>query len=328
MLHQAGRDLGRADDDRDREGQEGHAGLHGRVVEDDLEVVGHEQEHAEHADDREAHRQEAAGAVAVLDDVEGQEGAGRPVLPPDEGDKEYDACREQAQDQGVRPAARFRLAEAVDDRHESAAAQEYAGHVEAGAAVARAVVEQGEGAEDRDDRDGDVDVEAPAPVQVLREQPARDEADRRTAARECAVDPEGLAAFLRVRERRGQEAERGGGQYGGEDALEGAGAEEHARARGGAAQCGGAREADQADDERPFAAHQVGDPAAQQEQAAEREGVRRDDPLPVAVGHAQVALCGGECDVHDRRVEDDHELRESDDHQAPPAPGIGLVRRG
>ena len=92
------------------------------------------------------------------------------------------------------------------------------------------------------------------------------------------------------------------------DALQRAGAEQHRLVGGGAAQRGGRGEADQADDEGALAAPQVGDPAAEQQQTAEGEGVGGDDPLPVAVGDAQVLLGGGQRDVHDGRVEDDHQL--------------------
>ena len=76
------------------------------------------------------------------------------------------------QHQGVRPAARLRLAEAVDDRDQAAAAEHRAGHVEPDVRVAGAVVQQYEAADDGDDGDGDVDVQAPAPVEVLGEQTA------------------------------------------------------------------------------------------------------------------------------------------------------------
>jgi hypothetical protein len=42
------------------------------------------------------------------------------------------------------------------------------------------------------------------------------------------------------------------------------------------------------DDEGPLAAGVVGDPATQQEQTTERQGVGRDDPLPVCVADAEV----------------------------------------
>ena len=103
----------------------------------------------------------------------------------------------------------------------------------------------------------------------------------------------------------------------------GAGGDQHLEVLRGAAEGGGAGEADQADEEDRLAAEQVGYAAAEQQQAAERQGVGGDDPLPVVVGEAEVLLRGGQRDVHDGRVQDDHELGEADDGEDPPAPRAG-----
>ncbi len=78
-------------------------------------------------------------------------------------------------------------------------------------------------------------------------------------------------------------------------------------------------EAGQRDDQDLLAADVVGDPAAQQQQGAERQRVGGDHPLPVGVGDAQRRLRLGQGDVHDGRVEDDHQLRERDDGERQPA---------
>ena len=93
----------------------------------------------------------------------------------------------------------------------------------------------------------------------------------------------------------------------------GTGGDEHAEGAGGAADGRGDGEADQAADEGPFAAEEVADAAAEQQQRAERERVRGDDPLARVVGEAEVLLRARQGDVHDRRVEDDHQLRDADD---------------
>ena len=105
----------------------------------------------------------------------------------------------------------------------------------------------------------------------------------------------------------------------GEHALEGAGADEQPEALRGAAERGCTGEADQARDERPFAAEQVGDPAAEQQQAAERERVGGDDPLALVVGEPELLLGGGERDVDDRHVEHDQQLGDADDDEDHPA---------
>ena len=94
---------------------------------------------------------------------------------------------------------------------------------------------------------------------------------------------------------------------------------EHAERSGGAADRGGDREADQAADERPLAAEEITEAAAEQQQRAERERVRGDDPLARVVGEAEVLLRARQGDVHDRRVEDDHQLRDADHCEDQPA---------
>ena len=61
-------------------------------------------------------------------------------------------------------------------------------------------------------------------------------------------------------------------------------------------------------------------PAAEQQQAAERQRVGGDDPLAVVVGEAEVGLRRRQRDVHDRRVEHDHQLGEAE-HGEDPASG-------
>src|ERR1700756_3253968 len=57
----------------------------------------------------------------------------------------------------------------------------------------------------------------------------------------------------------------------------------------------------------PPTAEATAEPAEEQQQAAERQRVRRHDPLPVHVAEAQVSLGRRQRDVHDRGVKDDHQ---------------------
>ena len=81
--------------------------------------------------------------------------------------------------------------------------------------------------------------------------------------------------------------------------------------------CGG--EAEQPDEEGALAADEVSDSAAEQEQAAERERVSGECPLPRGVADVQRGLGVGEGDVHDRRIKDDHQLGDADDGEREPA---------
>ena len=61
-------------------------------------------------------------------------------------------------------------------------------------------------------------------------------------------------------------------------------------------------------DEEPAASEQVGEPAAEQEHAAEEDRVGGDHPLQVLLAEVEVGLDRRKRDVHDRHVQDDHEL--------------------
>ena len=59
------------------------------------------------------------------------------------------------------------------------------------------------------------------------------------------------------------------------------------------------------------------------------ERVRGDDPLARLVGEAQRLLGGWQRDVHDRRVEHDHQLRDADEREdQPAAAAAGCVEGG
>ena len=92
-------------------------------------------------------------------------------------------------------------------------------------------------------------------------------------------------------------------------------------------ECGGSGKSEQADDEGALAPGVVGDPATQQQQAAEGEGVGRDHPLPVGIGDAEVLLCRRQRDVDDRCVQHDHQLRRGEHRERPPSTRVGLFGR-
>ena len=73
----------------------------------------------------------------------------------------------------------------------------------------------------------------------------------------------------------------------GEGTLEGPGAEEHALIDGEAAEGRGRREPDQPDREHALAPAVVGDPATEEQQSTEGQGVGRDHPLTVRGGDVE-----------------------------------------
>ena len=110
----------------------------------------------------------------------------------------------------------------------------------------------------------------------------------------------------------GDERQRGRGDDGGARALHDARRDQQHRVLGQPAGQAGQRERDQARDEHAPPAEQVRGPAAEDQQAAERDGVARHDPLHRIGGHVQLALDRGQRDVHDAEIEDDHERGDQD----------------
>jgi hypothetical protein len=105
---------------------------------------------------------------------------------------------------------------------------------------------------------------------------------------------------------------------------QGARADEHALASGETVEQRRAGEDSEPDQEQPLQAEEVAEAAAQQEEAAEDEGVGVDDPLQAAVGEVKVVLDRRQGDVHDRRVENDHEVCQADEDEDDP----GICRGG
>ena len=89
----------------------------------------------------------------------------------------------------------------------------------------------------------------------------------------------------------------------------------------------GHREHHDADEEHSPSAHDVRRPPAEQQEASEHEGVGADDPLEVVLGEAEIDLDGGQCDVHDRDVEDHHELDQAQEREGQPPAAFGVHHR-
>jgi hypothetical protein len=216
------------------------------------------------------------------------------------------------------------LAASVDDRQQGADDQCQTGYVEARPPARARVAEQHLRAAAGEDGDRDVDVQAPPPVEVLGEHPAQEQAHGAAARRDGAEDAECLGPLARIGEVDGEQGERGRREQCPEGTLQGARPEQHAEVDSGAAERRRAGEPGKADEERALAAGVVGDAAAEQQQAAERKRVRGDDPLARRVGGTEVELGGRQCDVHDRHVEHDHQLRQADEDQRGPATRVDL----
>jgi hypothetical protein len=85
------------------------------------------------------------------------------------------------------------------------------------------------------------------------------------------------------------------------------------------------REEDEAADEKPAAAEQIGHPAAEQQKAAERQHVGIDDPRQIVLRELQVLADRRQRDVDDRGVEHDDELRYRKQRERDPLATLGQL---
>ena len=133
--------------------------------------------------------------------------------------------------------------------------------------------------------------------------------------RDRAVEADSAGALGALGEAGGDQGQRSRGDEGGARALHDARGDQQHGVLGQAAGQAGQREGDQAGDEHAAPAEQVSGPAAEDQQAAERDGVSRHDPLDRIGGQAQFPLDRRQRHVHDAEIEDDHERGDEDQGQ-------------
>ena len=100
--------------------------------------------------------------------------------------------------------------------------------------------------------------------------------------------------------------------------LEGSGDDQRFVAPGEAGEQRGDAEDDEAGDEQPSSAEEIGGAAAEQQEASEEQRVGADHPLEVLLRETEVDLDRGKRDVHDRDVQDDHELHRGEQGERQP----------
>ena len=84
----------------------------------------------------------------------------------------------------------------------------------------------------------------------------------------------------------------------------------------------GDREERDADQEQAPVSEEIAEPPAEQQKAAEGEQIGIDDPGERRLGEAEVLPDRRQCDVHDRRVEDDHQVAQAEDIEREPAGSV------
>ena len=139
------------------------------------------------------------------------------------------------------------------------------------------------------DPDRDVHEEDPVPVDGLGEHAAGEQADRRAGRRHERVDADRLRLLPRLGEHRDDHPEDHGRRHRAADALDEAGRDQHLLALGEAAQQRGDGEDAEPGEEDAAARDEVAEPAGQQQQPAEGDQVRVDDPGEAGLREAEVA---------------------------------------
>ncbi len=169
------------------------------------------------------------------------------------------------------------------------------------------------------DPDWEVDEEDPVPAQGLGQRASGEQTERPAGDGYEHVRAHRPRPVGRLRELGDDDREDHGGLHRRADALDEAGGDQEALTRREPAQRRRGGEHDDPGEKYTPSAEQVPESPGEQQEAAERDEEGVDDPGEIALGEVELALDRGKRHVHDRRVEDDHELREAHDHKSHPA---------
>ena len=167
--------------------------------------------------------------------------------------------------------------------------------------------------------DRDVDEEDPVPAEQVREDPTGQDAGHAAAREDEPEDPHRLGALGCLGEERDHQRERDGGHECAAEALHGAHGHEQLLRRGEAAAERGAGEDPDPDQEELPVAEEVAEASTEEEESAEGQEVRVDHPRERRLREPEVVADRRQRDVHDRPVEDDHQVAQAEDVQGEPA---------
>jgi hypothetical protein len=198
------------------------------------------------------------------------------------------------------------------DRH-----RQGAGEVEVACCgdVARAGAHDAQRRDRAEQPDRHVDEQDPAPAQRLGQHAAQQCARRAADRPHRAPQAERPVALQPLGEAGGEDRQRRRSDDRPAEPLRRARGDQRELVLGQTARERGEREQDEAAGEHLAPAEQIGGAAAEQQEAGERERVGVDDPGERRGREAEVVRDRRQRDVHDRHVEDDHELREAADDE-------------
>jgi hypothetical protein len=161
----------------------------------------------------------------------------------------------------------------------------------------------------------DVDEEDRPPAEGLGQHSAEQGAGHQAAAAGRPPHAQGPVPIRSLREHGGDQRQRGRAEDGAAEALNGAGGHEHPGGAGQAAGGGGERVKAQPGQQEPAAAQQVRQPAAEEQESTERDGISADHPLQALAREADPGPDAGQRDEHDAVVQRDDQLGQRQCHQ-------------
>ena len=239
-----------------------------------------------------------------------------------------DGAGESQQRRRRSPTHVDRVDNRVDEQRQARGDGHGAGQVKRAGSALGAALDQRPRRERRGgESDRDVDEQHPPPAQAAGEDPAEEHPGRAAGAGDRAPDAQCAVALGTLGERGGDDRQRRRGDDRRAEALDGAGGDQPPLGLGDPAGERGDREHHEAEHEHPPAPEQVGEPAAEQQEAAERKRVGIHDPREVGACEVQVRADRRQRDVDDRGVDHDHELRHRQQQQSEVLGAGGVQRR-
>ncbi len=249
------------------------------------------------------------------------------LLPEGESGEQDDRRGEDPDRLPREPLPLSALRDAEHEEHEPRRDERCARDVVALSVRVPALREQDRGERETGDADGDVDEEDPLPGEEVGEDPAHEDAGRGAEAADRPPGAERDVALFPLTEGRGQDRERRGGDRGRAQPLERPGRDQRLVTPCEPAEQRADREDDEAAHEDASAPEDVGEPAAEQEEPSEDQGIGADHPLQVFLREAEIRLDRRQRDIHDRDVEHHHELHGAEERQREPSCPVGCDHR-
>lgn len=295
-----------------------------RVLEVEREEVCGRSE-AGHEEER---RRSAGGQGPVAEFRRIEQGLRGSALNDEQGDESEEAGTEAAERRCRRPSVLGGEGESHDDEDRRGGREDRPGNVESPQARVAGIGRHRAHSEDDDDEDErNVDREHRPPPPGVGEHPAEDGSEDHSGRPGGSPDAQGAVAVRPLTEADGEQCEGRGSQCRTPESLDAASCDEHPFGDGECPQQGAEREECQPREEHPPAAEGIGEPAAEQEEPAEGDGIGADDPLERRRGESQRRDLG-QGDEDDVVIEADEQLGETESGEQARPRACGGVRRG